>query len=126
MFCVERVGAWISHPTPAFVGEGSTRRAHWSCDFYKLRSNLTMEETKVRVKAFLARYIQNHDLQDDEDIFAMGFINSLFAMQLVLFVEKEFQLDVENEDLDIDNFRTINAIAALVERKQVKQPQRTN
>lgn len=85
-----------------------------------------MEETKIRVKAFLARYLQNYDLQDDQDIFALGFINSLFAMQLVLFVEKTFGFDVANEDLDIDNFRTVNAIAALVERKSTQQPQRAS
>lgn len=85
-----------------------------------------MEETKLRVKAFLARYLQNYDLQDDQDIFSLGFINSLFAMQLVLFVEKDFGVDVANEDLDIDNFRTINAIAALVERKSPRQPQRAS
>ena len=85
-----------------------------------------MEETKVRVRAFLARYLQNYDLQDDQDIFSLGFINSLFAMQLVLFVEKDFGVDVTNDDLDIDNFRTINAIAALVERKATPQPQRAS
>ncbi|MBA2679918.1 MAG: acyl carrier protein [Ktedonobacteraceae bacterium] len=85
-----------------------------------------MEETKVRVRAFLARYLQNYDLQDDQDIFSLGFINSLFAMQLVLFVEKDFGVDVNNEDLDIDNFRTINAIAALVERKSTHQTQRAS
>lgn len=61
--------------------------------------------------------MRNHDLQPDEDIFALGFVNSLFAMQLVLFVENEFGLVVENEDLDIDNFRTVSAIARLIERK---------
>ncbi len=82
-----------------------------------------MEETKVRIKAFLARYLQNHDLPDDQDIFSLGFINSLFAMQLVLFVEKAFHIEVSNEDLDIDNFRTVNAIATLVEQKLNQQPQ---
>ena len=37
-------------------------------------------------------------------------------MQLVLFVEKEFGIAIENEDLDIDNFRSIQAITELVER----------
>jgi methoxymalonate biosynthesis acyl carrier protein len=45
------------------------------------------------------------------------FVNSMFAMQLVLFVEQEFNISVENEDLELDNFRTINAITNLVERK---------
>ena len=39
-------------------------------------------------------------------------------MQLVLFVEKEFQLRVGDDDLVIENFNSINAISALVARKQ--------
>ncbi len=76
-----------------------------------------MESVKEKVRSFLARFFQCQDLQDDQDIFALGFVNSLFAMQLVLFVENEFGIKVENEDLNIDNFRTINSIAGLIERK---------
>ena len=77
-----------------------------------------MENTiQVKTRNFLQKYFQNLELTNDQDIFALGFVNSLFAMQLVLFVEKEFALQIEDEDLDIDNFRSLNAIAALVERK---------
>ena len=76
-----------------------------------------MNETKVRIKKFLSKFFGNHDLQLDEDIFSLGFVNSMFAMQLVLFVEQEFKLAIENEDLELENFRTINSIANLVERK---------
>jgi methoxymalonate biosynthesis acyl carrier protein len=37
-------------------------------------------------------------------------------MQLVVFVEEEFAIEVSNEDLERDNFRTVNSIATLVER----------
>ena len=76
-----------------------------------------MESIKARVREFVGRHIRGHDLQDDENIFDTGFVNSMFAMQLVQFVEQEFGIAVEDEDLDIDNFRSVNAIAALVERK---------
>ncbi len=76
-----------------------------------------MEAIQSRLHAFIAQFFANVELQDDEDIFALGFINSLFAMQLVLFVENECNVTVESEDLDIANFRSINAIARLVERK---------
>ena len=76
-----------------------------------------MNEIKTKIKAFLSRFFGNHDLQPDEDIFALGFVNSMFAMQLVLFVEQEFQITIENEDLEFENFRTINSIGNLVERK---------
>jgi acyl carrier protein len=76
-----------------------------------------MEENKTKLRAFLSRFFKNRDLQDDEAIFASGIVNSLLAMQLVLFVEKEFGISVEDEDLDLDNFRSVNALADLVERK---------
>ncbi len=75
-------------------------------------------DIKTSIRQFLAKFFQNYDLQDDEDIFSLGFVNSLFAMQLVLFVEQQFQVIVEDEDLDINNFRTINALTNFIERKQ--------
>jgi methoxymalonate biosynthesis acyl carrier protein len=77
-----------------------------------------MDETQTKIKEFLSRFFKNHDLKPDEDIFALGFVNSLLAMQLVAFVEKEFGVAVGDEDLDLDNFRTINSIAALVAKKR--------
>jgi methoxymalonate biosynthesis acyl carrier protein len=74
-------------------------------------------ENKERIRAFLTRFFRDHALGDDEDIFATGYVNSMFAMQLVQFVEGEFGVAVENDDLELDNFRSLNAIAALVERK---------
>jgi methoxymalonate biosynthesis acyl carrier protein len=77
-----------------------------------------MEQTQQKVKEFLSRFFKNHDLKPDEDIFALGFVNSLLAMQLVAFVEKEFGVRVEDADLDLDNFRSVQAISDLVARKQ--------
>ncbi|HHC25132.1 MAG TPA: acyl carrier protein [Desulfobacterales bacterium] len=75
------------------------------------------DENKGKIRTFLSRYIRNYELQDDEDIFASRLVNSLFAMQLVLFIEKNFQIKVENEDLDLKNFNTLNSISAFIERK---------
>jgi len=79
--------------------------------------SLTVEDIKARTRAFIGKFFKNIELQDDEDIFALGFVNSLFAMQLVMFIEKEFGIAVEDQDLNIDNFRTINAMADLVKGK---------
>jgi acyl carrier protein len=80
-----------------------------------------MDNIKESIRGFLSRYITNYELKEDEDIFSLGFVNSLFAMQLVMFIEKEFNLTVANEDLDLKNFRSIRSIAELVERKRDKQ-----
>ncbi|WP_375491410.1 acyl carrier protein [uncultured Nostoc sp.] len=76
-----------------------------------------MNVIQAKIKSFLAKFFGHHDLQPDEDIFALGFVNSMFAMQLVLFVEQEFQITIENDDLEFENFRTINSIVNLIERK---------
>ncbi|NTW02300.1 MAG: acyl carrier protein [Oscillochloris sp.] len=71
---------------------------------------------RAQIRAFLQKFIANHALSDDEDIFATGFVNSLFAMQLVMFIEQTFDMTVGDEDLSIDNFRSIDVIARLVLR----------
>ena len=78
-----------------------------------------MNTDKENIRAFLSQVTRGHLANDDDDIFASGFVNSLFAMQLVMFVEKKFAVSVEDEDLEIQNFRSVNAIVALVERKRV-------
>ena len=77
-----------------------------------------MDNIKERIRGFISRFFRNYNLRDDEDIFSLGFVNSMFAMQLVQFVEMEFRVEVDSDDLDLDYFRSINAIARLVERKR--------
>ncbi len=74
---------------------------------------------KSDVKAFLSRHVRGVEVKDGDDIFTMGLVNSMFAMQLVEFVEKRFSVEIGPEDLEIDNFRSIDAISALVLRKSV-------
>src|ERR1051325_9768445 len=77
----------------------------------------TVNDRKLEIKQFLSRFFSTQQLKDDDDIFALGFVNSLLALQLVNFLEKEFCITIEDEDLDIDEFRTINSMDNLVERK---------
>lgn len=76
-------------------------------------------EIRQQIHTFLAKHFKDYNLQDDEDIFSLGFVNSLFAMQIVLFVEQQLGVTVANEDLDIDNFRTVNAMTKFIMSKKV-------
>lgn len=78
---------------------------------------MTSDAIRARIRGFFARTFPGRALQDGDDIFALGFGNSLFAMQLVDFVEGEFAVTIDNEDLEIANFSTIDAIGSLVARK---------
>lgn len=76
-----------------------------------------MNEHRDKIRAFLLRQVRDDGFQDSDDLFRSGYLNSLSAMELVLFVESEFSLSIGSEDLNLDNFRSVDALTALVERK---------
>ena len=78
-----------------------------------------MDEIRDRIRAFLSRYIRVQDLPDDADIFALGLVNSLFAMQLVTWVEQEFDITVGDDELELSNFNSICAMVSFVQCKMV-------
>jgi acyl carrier protein len=67
-----------------------------------------MRETKIIIRDFLSNFFRKHDLKDDEEISAYGVVNSLFAMQLAMFLEREFNIIIDSDDLKFDKFRTIS------------------
>lgn len=82
-----------------------------------------METRKTALRRFLLSYLRSYDLQDEEDIFALGFVNSMIALQLVDFVEKNFGVTVDDDDLDLDNFRSLSAMDRFVARKVGNDPE---
>ena len=78
---------------------------------------MTADTIASPLRQFMTRSFEGRTIADGDDIFALGFANSLFAMQLVAFVESQFGVEIGSEDLEMDNFRSIQAISALVGRK---------
>ncbi len=76
-----------------------------------------MNEYSQKVREFFSRFFRTEGLCDTDDIIAGGYVNSLFAIQLVAWLEKEFAITIEDDDLHIANFSTVSAIAQLLERK---------
>ena len=72
---------------------------------------------KESVKRFILSSINITHLGDDDDLFESGIVNSLFAVQLMTFIEKTFAIEVGMDDLDIENFKSLNAATAFVVRK---------
>ncbi|KUF16617.1 acyl carrier protein [Streptomyces silvensis] len=54
------------------------------------------------------------ELALDDDYFTLGLVNSLFAMELVTFVERQYAIEVQVDDLDLDNFRTLGRLRDFV------------
>jgi methoxymalonate biosynthesis acyl carrier protein len=76
-------------------------------------------DVKGTLRHFVIRSINLPDLADDDDLFESGLVNSLFAIQLMTFIEKTFGVEVDADDLDIKNFRSIDAAASFVLKKSL-------
>jgi acyl carrier protein len=74
------------------------------------------ETTRAEIRQFITAKYPAIELTDDQDIFALGFVNSLFAMELVLFIEKSFGARIPNTELKLDSFRSVDAMVVLVQR----------
>jgi methoxymalonate biosynthesis acyl carrier protein len=79
--------------------------------------------TKKAVRDFINSSINIEGLGDDENLFESGIVNSLFAVQLMTFLERKFGIEIGMDDLDIDNFKSVSATAAFIERKSAKKPE---
>ena len=76
------------------------------------------EDDRARIREFISTHVHDVRVDDDEDLFANGYVNSLFAVQLVMWIEKTFDLQLGSKDLNFANFATIDAIAAFIEGKR--------
>ena len=73
--------------------------------------------TQERIlKFFIEKNKADENLTWDTDLLGGGYVNSLFALEIVMFLEKEFKIRIKRKDINDDNFRTINNMTALVER----------
>jgi methoxymalonate biosynthesis acyl carrier protein len=81
-----------------------------------------MTDRRSRIRAFLATYLRDPDLQPDTNIFISGLADSLFATQLVMFIERDFAIEIANEDLEIENFSSLDALDRFVGRKLGEAP----
>ena len=67
---------------------------------------------------------QTCEIEDDPDygvdthLFDAGYLDSLGAVELVLFVEKEFGIEISQKDIVMYPMNTVREIAAVVEQKR--------
>jgi acyl carrier protein len=78
--------------------------------------------TQDRVRSFIIDELRFRgsakDLKNDYPLLENEVLDSMGIFQVVSFLEAEFGIEVDDEDLVPDNFGTIDLIAGLVESKQ--------
>ena len=58
---------------------------------------------------------QGAEFGDDDPLLEEGIIDSLGLLEVVTFLETEFEISVDDADVTLDNFGSVNAISAFVE-----------
>jgi methoxymalonate biosynthesis acyl carrier protein len=76
---------------------------------------ITAEAIEEALLSFLAERIKT-TVTPDQDLFRSGLVSSMFAMQLVVYLEERYDIAVIGPDLTLDNFRTVQAMTKLVLR----------
>ena len=75
--------------------------------------------TAAEIAEGLLRFLEEKTktaAQPDQDLFASGLVSSMFAMELVVFLERSYGVMIIGSDLKLDNFRTVQAMTRLVLR----------
>ena len=79
-----------------------------------------MSQAIDAVSEFIATEIM-HDSSDtkidpDLGLLEEGIIDSLGLQQIITFIEQQFKITIDDDDLMPENFESVNAIAALIEK----------
>lgn len=79
---------------------------------------MKIDEIKENLRSFFSRFIADTEINDDDDLFGSGLVNSLFAMQLIMYIEKNYDIKIDKDDLDIQNFSSIRSISQYILNKK--------
>lgn len=73
--------------------------------------------SEKKVIDFICKFTKTASVDKDSNLFENGNLNSLFIMQLILFIEKEFNIAVDNDVIGTSEFNSVSSICAYIEKK---------
>ena len=74
---------------------------------------------KQQIREFVSNttFTDLRKIDDSTLLFEEGIFDSIGLLNLIAFLERDFNIKVEDSELDAENFGSINAIASFLERK---------
>jgi acyl carrier protein len=79
-------------------------------------------EIENKIKDYIAKNLlfsdDGYGYPDEASFLEEGIVDSQGVMELVMFVEDEFGVTVEDEDITPDNFDSVSLLAEYIRRKQ--------
>ena len=83
---------------------------------------MTIEDIKKGVFQYVYdnAFTSKENITDDVLIFKNGFLDSMGLVMLITYLEDTFKIQTADADLVEENFESINAITAFVEKKKAQ------
>jgi len=78
-----------------------------------------MDKTKEKVRAFMIEnflFGEDTDLKDDTSFLEEGIIDSTGVLELIEYLEEEFNLQIDDEDLVPENLDSLNNLEHFIAR----------
>ena len=73
-----------------------------------------------QIKKFILSELMHDDpgveIGDDDSLLELGVLDSLGLLKVLSHLEQEYQLTIQDQDIVPENFETISAIVALIDR----------
>ena len=83
---------------------------------------MTIEDIKKGVFQYVYdnAFTSKENITDDVLIFKNGFLDSMGLVMLITYLEDTFKIQTADADMVEENFESINAITAFVEKKKAQ------
>lgn len=63
-------------------------------------------------------FFSDEEFADDQQLIDSGMIDSISIVKVIIFMEKNFGISFKEDDMDPENFETLQAMLETVERKK--------
>lgn len=104
-------------PHPVLTKNGPKKEAgpqKWAKLFPRPKPHNTDPMKQDAIKEILHTYPLSltgaENLEEEDDLFALGYLKSLHALQWLEFLEERFYIELDDKDLNLENFQTLNAL----------------
>lgn len=82
-------------------------------------AKLTHEQVEARILDMLEEICDDEEVRDhrDEDLFALGFLDSMGAIELLVEIEDQFGVSIAPTEVERNEMNTVNLIIYQVEKR---------
>lgn len=82
---------------------------------------MTAEAITARIRDYIRKNFlytrPDFELDDEVDLFRTGIIDSIGVMELIEFLQQEFDMTIEEDDITEENLGTVAAIGRYVSKR---------